>query len=159
MPARVVHLVGQVQQWLHHSRALGWTVGIALVAFLLSLSIGLFVVVVLPADYFVRGPSQSGFWHSHPAVRLALLVTKNLLGGMLVLLGFVMALPLVPGPGLLFMLVGLGLVDFPGKRALERRLLRLPGVLASVNRLRARFGKPPMIVAGRPDLSATQRRA
>jgi hypothetical protein len=43
------------------------------------------------------------------------------------------------------MLVGLGLVDFPGKRALERRLLRLPRVLASVNKLRARFGKPPIL--------------
>jgi hypothetical protein len=144
----VSNLLELVRQWLQQLRAVGWTAGIALGAFALSLAAGLFVVVRLPADYFVRGPAQSGFWCSHPSLRLTLLVVKNLLGGMLVLLGLVMALPLVPGPGLLFVVVGLGLVDFPGKRALERRLLRLPRVLASVNRLRARFGKPALMVAG-----------
>jgi hypothetical protein len=137
-----------VAQWLHHSRAVGWTAAIAVGAFLLSLAAGLGVVVALPADYFVRGPKQTGFWHSHPALRLTLLVAKNLAGGLLLLLGLVMAVPLVPGPGLLFILVGLGLLDFPGKRALERKLLRMPRVLASVNKMRARYGKPPMIVDG-----------
>ena len=55
-----------------------------------------------------------------------------------------MLLPLVPGPGFLFILVGLGRVDFPGQRSLERRLLGLPRVLASLNRLRARFGRSPI---------------
>jgi hypothetical protein len=143
-----------VQQWLHHSRAVGWTAAIAVGTFLLSFAAGLGVVVALPADYFVRGPRQSGFWHSHSALRLTLLIVKNLVGGLLLLLGLVMAMPLVPGPGLLLILVGLGLLDFPGKRALERRLLRRPWVLASVNKMRARYGKPPMIVDGGPNHDA-----
>jgi hypothetical protein len=77
--------------------------------------------------------------------RLVLLVTKNLVGVLVFLAGFVAALPLVPGPGVLFMLVGLGLVDLPGKRALELRLLRQRHVLQSVNRVRARFGRPPLL--------------
>jgi hypothetical protein len=56
-----------------------------------------------------------------------------------------MALPLVPGPGVLFILLGLGFIDFPGKRSLERRLLRQPHVLSSVNKMRGRFGKPPIL--------------
>jgi hypothetical protein len=113
--------------------------------FVLSLVAGLAVMVYLPPDYFVRGSARHGFWHSHPALRMTVLVTKNVLGVLVFVAGLVMALPLVPGPGVLLMLVGLGLVDFPGKRRLERRLLHLPHVLASVNRLRARFGKPAIL--------------
>jgi len=135
----------QIHHWLHEHRAFGWMAIAAPVTFILSLGAGFAVMILLPPDYFVRAPGRRGFWHSHPALRLVLLLTKNLTGVVVFLAGFVMALPLVPGPGVLFMLVGLGLVDFPGKRALERRLLRLPRVLASVNRLRARFGKPPIL--------------
>jgi hypothetical protein len=112
---------------------------------LLSFAIGLLVIVGLPADYFVRPRSRGGFWQSHRVVRLSLLVAKNLAGVLLFLAGLVAALPLVPGPGILFMLIGLGLVDFPGKRTLELRLLRQRHVLDSVNRLRARFGRPALL--------------
>jgi hypothetical protein len=142
MPASVL---GQIQHWLHHHHALGWMAALAPVAFVVSLVAGVAVVVRLPPDYFLRGSGRRGFWHAHPAVRLLLSLAKNLVGLVTFLVGFVMALPLVPGPGVLFMLLGLGLVDFPGKRALERRLLRFPRVLASVNKLRARFGKPPLV--------------
>jgi len=44
----------------------------------------------------------------------------------------------------LFMLIGVGLMDFPGKRALELKLLRQRHVLLSVNRIRGRFGRAPL---------------
>jgi hypothetical protein len=119
-------------------------VAVGVVAFALSVAAGFAVMIWLPPDYFVRRPTSGGFWHSHRALRFILLAAKNLIGGVTLIAGVVMAVPLVPGPGLLFMLVGIGLIDFPGKRALERRLLRLPRVLLSVNRLRARFGRPPL---------------
>ena len=110
----------------------------------LSLAIGLVVILALPAEYFVRPSSTAGLWHSHKVLRLSWLVARNVVGWLLFLVGIVLALPLVPGPGALFMLIGLGLVDFPGKRALQRRLLRERHVLLSVNRIRARFGRPPL---------------
>jgi hypothetical protein len=79
-------------------------------------------------------------------LRLTLRVGKNLLGAVVFIAGVVMAIPFVPGPGLLFMLVGMGLVDFPGKRSAERRLLRVPRVLASINKMRARFDRPPIAI-------------
>jgi hypothetical protein len=145
MPASVL---GQLQHWLHHHHALGWMAVLAPAVFVVSLVAGVAVVLHLPPDYFVRASGRRGFWHAHPAARFVMLLAKNLVGLVTFLAGFVMALPLVPGPGVLFMLVGLGLVDFPGKRALERRLLRFPRVLASVNKLRARFGKPPLVTDG-----------
>ena len=144
----VFHLI---RQGLHHYRALGWPVGLALGLGLplVSFLVGLAVVVGLPSDFFVRAqgtrPAHRVFLH------LTLVVAKNLLGVIVCVAGFVMALPLVPGPGVLFMLVGLGLVDFPGKRSLELRLLREPHVLSSVNKMRARFRKPPIVTHSRAE--------
>jgi len=42
-------------------------------------------------------------------------------------------------------LAGITLMDLPGKRALERRLIALPLVLTVINRLRARHGRPPLM--------------
>jgi hypothetical protein len=137
-------VIEAIKAWLHHFHSLGWTVGAGLGVSVLTIAIATAVVVRMPADYFVRRRAPDGLWPGHPALRWSLRLAKNLLGVVVVLLGLVMALPLVPGPGVLFVLVGLGLVDFPGKRSLELRLLRVPTVLSSVNRLRVRFGKPLM---------------
>lgn len=51
-----------------------------------------------------------------------------------------------PGPGVLTILIGVMLLNFPGKRRLERKLVERPRVLEAINRLRARFGKAPLIL-------------
>jgi hypothetical protein len=38
------------------------------------------------------------------------------------------------------------LLDFPGKRRLEQWLVRRATVLRAMNRLRQRYGKPPLVV-------------
>jgi len=53
----------------------------------------------------------------------------------LVVLGIIMALPGVPGPGILTIVLGVMLLNFPGKRRLERWLIRRPMVLSAMNRL------------------------
>jgi hypothetical protein len=144
-------VVDQIRHWLSGYRPSASPIAIALAVGvpLLSFVVGVLVIVGLPADYFVRPRPRGGFWQSHGVVRLFLLAAKNLAGLLLLLVGFVAALPLVPGPGILFMLIGIGLLDFPGKRALELRLLRQRRVLDSVNRLRARFGRPPVLTSER----------
>ncbi len=66
------------------------------------------------------------------------------MGLVLVALGVLLSVPGVPGQGLLTILIGFILLDFPGKRALERRLVTRPAVIGAIDRLRARFGRPPM---------------
>jgi hypothetical protein len=44
------------------------------------------------------------------------------------------------------MLVGLMLVDFPGKRRFERKLVARPGVLEAMNRVRAWLRRPPLVL-------------
>jgi len=144
-----------IRQGFRHYRALGWPVELALGLGIPAASffVGLAVVVRLPADFFVRKPDQRAAQTSHlgRGLRLVLAIAKNLLGVIMFVFGFVMALPLVPGPGVLFMLVGLAFVDFPGKRSVELRLLREPHVLSSVNKMRARFGKPPVLTSFRDE--------
>ncbi|RME33433.1 MAG: hypothetical protein D6786_07715, partial [Gammaproteobacteria bacterium] len=49
-----------------------------------------------------------------------------------------------PGQGLLTMLVGLLLMNYPGKYRLERWLVTRPRVLETLNWIRARTGHPPL---------------
>ena len=81
---------------------------------------------------------------SRSRLHLLAVIGKNMAGGLLVLLGLVMALPGIPGQGVLTMIVGLTMLDFPGKRGLERRLIGRPHILAAINRLRARFDRAPL---------------
>ena len=62
------------------------------------------------------------------------------------MLGILLSLPLVPGQGLLTILIGLLLINFPGKRRLERKLVRRPKVLQFINRIRSRFGQASLVV-------------
>lgn len=94
------------------------------------------VLLRLPPDYFVAGPA--------PASSRAAWVARNVGGFLLVVLGLLLSIPGVPGQGLLTIAVGLVLVDVPGKRGLERKLLGHPRVLAAVNRVRDRAGVAPL---------------
>jgi len=110
---------------------------------LLSLAVVTAVLASLPADYFSARASTAA-WPRSPFLRAVWRIGKNLLGLALVALGLLLSLPGVPGQGVLTVLIGIILLDFPGKRGFERRLLARPAVLGTINGLRARFGRPPV---------------
>ena len=101
------------------------------------------LVIRIPADYFLRQHHYADHWKPrHPLLRILFLVTKNLIGVVLLLAGIVMLV--TPGQGILTILVGLLFLDFPGKFALERRVVEMKGVLTAVNWLRSKAGRPPL---------------
>jgi len=113
----------------------------------LTTAIGIAMVVWIPPDHFRSDrPQPTSWWRSQPVLYGSVLVLKNAAGFVVFALGAVMALPLVPGPGLVFMLLGLSLLDFPGKRNLERRLLAIPAVIGFLNGVRGRFGRSPLVL-------------
>jgi hypothetical protein len=114
----------------------------------LTTVLGMAMVIWLPADHFSSVPGPIAWWRKHPMVRWTGLGLKNLVGFLVLCLGVVMAVPLVPGPGLVFILVGLSLLDFPGKRRMERKLLGFQTVRRFLNDVRKRFGREPLIVDG-----------
>jgi hypothetical protein len=117
-----------------------------LATFTISLAIVSFILVKIPANYF-RTDQPREFWSGrHASIRFLGLFAKNVLGVLLVALGIVMSIPGVPGQGILTILLGIMLLDFPGKRSLEHKLVSRPQVFRAINKLRHRFGKPPLVL-------------
>lgn len=118
--------------------------------FLLSLGISFAAIVIvlvkIPANYFSSHYQQDFLPGSSWFVRWGAVIGKNLAGVFLVGLGLVLSLPGVPGQGLLTILLGLILMDIPGKRPLEARIIKRPAIQAAANRLRAKFSKEPLIL-------------
>jgi hypothetical protein len=107
----------------------------------LSGGVTLLVLARLPENYFVSGrrafrPRTVRGW--------LLKIAKNLGGVVLVALGLVLSVPGVPGQGILTILLGIMLLDFPGKYRLERRIIRIRRVHTFINRVRRRLGRQPL---------------
>ena len=130
--------------WLEANETLLWLAGVgSLVTFLASLVAIPWLVVRMPADYFLDAKRPMiPFLGEHRALRLLALCLKNLLGGLCVLAG--VAMLVLPGQGILAILIGLSLMNFPGKRRLELFLVRQWPVLRGINWIRARAGRPPL---------------
>lgn len=120
-----------------------WLATLSVVLGVLALTASVLFLLWLPADYFLQ--TRPAFEsRRHPFVHVLLLVGKNVIGLIIALAGGIMSLPLVPGPGLLLLLIGLSLMNFPGKRQLELKILRTRWVLNPLNWLRAKGGKMPL---------------
>jgi hypothetical protein len=116
------------------------------VSFAISLAVVSFILVKIPANYFQKDRPQEFWSNRHPAIRLLGIIGKNLLGVLLVALGIVMSIPGVPGQGILTILLGIMLLDFPGRQDLEHKIVSQPRVQKSINKLRHRFGKPELVL-------------
>lgn len=117
-----------------------------LITFSISLAIVSVIMVKIPPDYFKKDRPRKPWADKPKVVRYVGIFGKNLLGVVLVVLGIVMSIPGVPGQGILTILLGIMLLDFPGKQKLEHRLISRPQVLNTVNKLRHRFGKPKLVL-------------
>jgi hypothetical protein len=125
-------------------RGIVWIVLFSVVTFVLSIIATIIVLIKLPDTYFKAEHGREFWAERHPVLRWGGLVLKNLLGAVLVLFGVLMSLPGVPGQGVLTILMGVMLLDFPGKRQLELKLVKRPKVLRAVNGIRRRFDRPPL---------------
>jgi Na+/H+ antiporter NhaD/arsenite permease-like protein len=117
---------------------------VSILSLIATLALLPFLVVRIPEDYFRhRHRRHDDPRERHPLAHHAIVVAKNTLGVALILAG--LAMLVLPGQGLLTLLIGLMLTDFPGKYTLEKRIVGQPGVLRAVNWLRQRAGHPPVL--------------
>ena len=124
----------------------------AIVSALVASSVAMFVigliatpiiVSMIPADYFTyRDRPDIRFSKQHPAVRMVLIIGKNVLGTILLLAG--LAMLVLPGQGIMTIVVGLVLLDFPGKYRLQSWLIHKRFVHRPINWLRAKRGREPL---------------
>ena len=116
-------------------------VGVGLVSgalFVISVLGAFWALKRLPDDYLLREETSVS---RGPGSHFGRIV-RNAVGFVLLLVGI--ALLVLPGQGLLTLLAAVSLLDFPGKRRLERRLMARPKVLDAINRFRRRVGRPPL---------------
>ena len=136
-----------IQQWIPVDVLIGLTAA-SVIGFIGSLIAIPMILVRLPADYFDTRTPRHWMKDHHPMLRLLGLVVKNVVGVVLLLAGFAMLF--LPGQGLLTMLIGISLMDFPRKRALEAKMVGQPTLLGVINSMRHKFDKPPLTLAPDP---------
>ena len=95
----------------------------------------------LPANYFQHDLEHKWMEDYHPIFRNIGLIVKNTVGLIFLLAG--MAMLVLPGQGLLTIVIGVSLIDFPGKRKLEHKLLTQPMIFQAMNSIRTKCSKPP----------------
>mgnify|MGYP007059393001 FL=1 len=132
-------------EWIRgHETLLAWLGIVSAATLVASLLLVPIVVRRMPADWFVR---TAGPWRErHPVAGVAMFVLRNLLAAVLLLAGAAMLV--LPGQGVLTMLLGLSLLVFPGKRRAEAWLLRRTGAARVLQWLRRRAGRPPLELPG-----------
>jgi hypothetical protein len=138
-------LLAQVEAVLTKEVLIGLTVT-SVVFFVGTLIAIPFILVRLPANYFDERHPRPWMPGHNPVLRLLGLIVKNAVGALFLAVGI--ALLFLPGQGILTILLGVSLLDFPGKRYCERKIVGMPTVLKAVNSLRAKYGKPPLTVIG-----------
>lgn len=137
----VATFVNTILDWLSANAAmLAWGVALTAASVVVTLVVLRVFVVRLEPDYFVI--SRDELRRRRAQTSSAGRIAKNVLGVLLIAAGLVMLV--LPGQGVLTVLIGLLLTDFPGKRSIERKIVRRSKVLAILNKMRAKQGKEPL---------------
>ena len=140
-------LLSSIQQYVSTETLVALTV-LSIVFFVGSLIAIPFILVRLPADFFDIRVPRPWMEDHHPVLRVLGHLVKNMVGAIFLFAGFLMLF--LPGQGILTMLIGISMLDFPGKRKVEAKLIGQPTVLQAINGMREKFGKPPLIIAPDP---------
>jgi hypothetical protein len=131
-----------------HPTLVGWLFALSATVFVGGLILMPILVVRMRSGYFVEPEPPPESWRDrHRALRFTLLIVRNALGVLLLLAG--VAMLFLPGQGIITILAAISLLRFPGKRRLELWIVRRGPVLQAINWMRAKAGRPPLIVPER----------
>lgn len=135
-------MIATISAWFEFAEAHAATLlGVSLLTLIMTFVMLPILIMRLPTDYFVEGHRPQPL-SRHLAVHLFLMAIKNLIGVAFVILGILLLF--LPGQGLLTLIIGLTIMNYPGKFALERWLVLRPRVLPALNWMRVRYGQPPL---------------
>lgn len=112
---------------------------ISAVVFVVSLVLMPWILGKIPIDYFTSSKQRKV--EINNAWQLLIVVIKTLLGFVLLIAGMIMLV--TPGQGIVAILLGLFLMEFPGKRQLELKLIHNETTFKTLNWLRNKAGKLP----------------
>jgi len=135
-----------IGDWLTSHSGLLWTVSmVSIGTFVVTLAVIPYFIVRIPEDYLIRRRKhQEKPFAQKPWMRAIYLVLKNLLGIILFVVGLFMFV--IPGQGIITMLIGIMLMNFPGKRRIATAIVRQPAIFKSINWTRAKALTPPLLL-------------
>ena len=140
-----MEIVTALSAWAaRHSLLLWGLSAVSLIAFIGTIAMLPFFISRIPDDYFLHSARRSSRHCRTSPGRLLYLVVKNIVGIVFIIAGIIMLF--IPGQGILTILIGVMLMNFPKKRLLALRLIRQPSVLKAVNWMRSRSRRPPLIL-------------
>lgn len=109
---------------------------VSVIMFIGSLILIPIIITRLPKDYFAK--TKQNKIATKNTVMFLVKLLKNILGVIFIIAGIAMLV--LPGQGILTILIGLGLTDFPGKYKLERKIIKNKRVFNSLNWIRKKAG-------------------
>ena len=139
-----MNLVQSFIQWFanHPEVLIGMGISSIFIFLISILGISWFIAQI-PEDYFLRSKRQPSKWREQkPILRFVVMFGKNLIGLSLIIGGLLMLV--LPGQGLLTIVTGLLLVNYPGKYKLEQKLSSMPSIFRALNWIRLKAKKPPL---------------
>ena len=139
-----MNLVHSFIQWFanHPEVLIGMGISSIFIFLISILGISWFIAQI-PEDYFLRSKRQPSKWREQkPILRFVVMFGKNLIGLSLIIGGLLMLV--LPGQGLLTIVTGLLLVNYPGKYKLEQKLSSMPSIFRALNWIRVKAKKPPL---------------
>lgn len=122
----------------------GWMSYVAiasLIFFIVSLIFIPKFIASIPSNYFII-KSSTPKTSTYSLGRLFVSIFRNIIGIFLIFCGVVMLI--TPGQGLLTILAGVFILDFPGKFKLELYLIKKPSVLKTLNWIRHKQNVPDL---------------
>jgi len=133
-------------EWIGLDKTTAWWIVIASAVTIFAALVAVPPLVVrIPADYFAHPRRSRVEWPRRRSwLRLVGLIVKNLFGCAFFILGALMLV--LPGQGLLTLLIAITLLDFPGKFRLQQWLVTRRGVINSINWMRRKAGKGPLVL-------------
>lgn len=143
-------LLNNPLQWAQsHEVLLGWLAAGSVFAFVATLVGVSWFLVHIPQDYFIADDDrrEPSLIRDNPALRVLLRILRNLLGAILIIAGILMLV--LPGQGVLTIVVGLMLMTFPGKDRFTRYVVSRPKLHSSINSIRQRASREPLILKRR----------
>ena len=114
---------------------------VSIALFFLTIWLTLYVIIQLPEDYFSHKKMDTKKLISPYALFVKLV--RNLVASILILAGLIMLV--LPGQGLLTILIGVIVLDFRKKHLLEEKIMSRPKVRSALNEIRKRYDKKPFL--------------
>jgi amino acid transporter len=134
-----------VIEWIKQHLFIVYVVGgISLILFITSMIAVPFIIINLPEDFLQEEKRKERVMKIHFVLRLLILILKNIIGFILIVAGILMIV--LPGPGIITILIGVILFDFPGKHKIIFLILRNPLVLGAINWIRKKNRREPLRV-------------